>query len=164
MGYIRAFLFPVNKTTLYLAKMALLCITLAASLLLCFLTIVLSGKLLDLLEPKFGFGDFDSLPVLAAFFARFIPFLLLFSAIHYIAAFVSKHLLVSFGLAVALLVFGVFAGLSKQYFWLFPGSWLRNAESAVNASSAQVGWTDCLWAVLLLVSGARVFVSTRAFE
>ena len=40
----------------------------------------------------------------------------------------------------------------------------HNAESAVNASSAQVGWTDCLWAVLLLVGGARVFVSTRAFE
>ena len=45
---------------------------------------------------------------------------------------------------------------------------LRNAEFAVNFDSTEVGvdwfWTDCLWAVLLLVSGARVFVATRNFE
>lgn len=167
-GYVRAFLFPVPKMTLFAAKILLLALSLAFSLLLCFFTILLSGHLLDVLEPRFGFRDFNSLPVIAAYLVRFFPFLLLFSTIHFALGFISKNLLVSFGVAIALLVFGVFAGISQDYFWLFPGSWLRNALYAEGYALKQV-WTpwfqtDCLWAILSLALAALLFVRTRNFE
>lgn len=167
-GYLRAFLFPVRKFTLFQAKVALTSLVICSSLLLCFLTIVVSGRLLDWWEPAFGFRDFDSIRVMATYFIRFFSFLLTFSLIHFWIGSFRVNMLVSLGIAIFILAAGAFIGISENYYWLFPGTWLRNVEFAVSLASKKIitTWfiTDWLWAIAIFSLAARRFSQIQRFE
>lgn len=168
LGYVRAFLLPTPKYVLYFAKVFFILAILIGGCLGAWLMIVLSGSLLDWWLPEFGFRDYDSIPVITAYFTRFIPYLFVFALLHFWIGFYHNSLLLTLGIALLLLVTGAFLGISVQYFWLFPGTWLRNAEFTVSLAQRSYlpRWvfTDCLWALGVLLLGAWSFMRFQRFE
>ena len=156
-GFKHLFTLPSSKANFYISKMLILLFWIGCSLIFATGILLLSGNLLGLIFPAYGFQEYQITNALLIFPIRMYISLLSIMAIHFFMSLYWDNFIISVGSSVFLLVLGLVVFGTWKYAYLFPYSfplqhWMEAGQGHTKIITRET-WVSLTYALLFFSGG-----------
>lgn len=156
-GFKQIFTLPAPKIYFYGSKVLILLFWILSSLVFASILLYLSGQLLGVIVPQYGFQEYDILPGTFVFLARLYITLLSIIAIHFFLSLYWDNFIVAVGSAVFLLILGLVMYGNWKYAYVFPYSYPVQHFMEYNQGNTQIwnreSWISLIYAITFFSAG-----------